>query len=90
MTERVNVMNMVQRTVRVTRNGQVTIPKAVRDQFMVKEGDMVAFEVKDGRVILHFVDPEPISPADAEAIKRGLEQLLRGEFIEYEEGMYRD
>lgn len=77
-------------TVKVTRNGQVTIPKAVREQFRVKEGDTVSFEVKDGRVMMHFLDPEPISPEDAEAIKRGLEQLLRGDSIEYRSGMYRD
>lgn len=81
---------VVQTKARVTRNGQVTIPKAIRDQFKVKEGDTVIFEVKDGSVGLIFVDPNPLSPEDAKAIRRGLEQLLRGDAVEYTDGMYED
>jgi len=37
----------------VTRKGQVTIPKAVRDRLNLKPGSAVAFELTpDGRVIL--------------------------------------
>lgn len=84
------VPEVVQTKARVTRNGQVTIPKAIRDQFTVKEGDTVVFEVKEGRVSLIFVDPDPLSPEDAKAIRHGLEQLLRGDAVEYTDGMYED
>ena len=36
----------------VTKKGQVTIPKPVRDRFHIKEGDSLPFEVKDDVLIL--------------------------------------
>ncbi len=36
----------------VTKKGQVTIPKPVRDRFHIKEGDSLQFEVKDNVLIL--------------------------------------
>jgi AbrB family looped-hinge helix DNA binding protein len=36
----------------VTKKGQVTIPKPVRDHFHIKEGDSLQFEVKDNVLIL--------------------------------------
>ncbi len=36
----------------VTKKGQVTIPKPVRDRFHIKEGDSLHFEVKDNVLIL--------------------------------------
>lgn len=42
----------------ITSKGQITIPKAVRDELGVCEGDRVAFRVlEDGRVV---VEPETI------------------------------
>jgi AbrB family looped-hinge helix DNA binding protein len=40
-------------SVRVTRKGQVTIPKQVRDRLNIKAGTAVEFELaSDGRVVL--------------------------------------
>lgn len=36
----------------ITRKGQVTIPKAVRDQVDLQVGDRVHFVVRDGEVVL--------------------------------------
>lgn len=36
----------------VTKKGQVTIPKPVRDRFHIKEGDSLHFEVRDGMLVL--------------------------------------
>jgi antitoxin PrlF len=36
----------------VTKKGQVTIPKPVRDRLHIKEGDSLYFEVKDNVLIL--------------------------------------
>jgi antitoxin PrlF len=36
----------------VTKKGQVTIPKPVRDRLHIKEGDSLQFEVKDDVLIL--------------------------------------
>ena len=42
----------------LTSKGQVTIPKAVRDELGLKEGDRIAFRVlEDGTVI---VEPETV------------------------------
>lgn len=45
-------------TATVTSKGQITIPKVVRDELGLREGDRVAFRVlEDGRVV---VEPETI------------------------------
>lgn len=36
----------------VTKKGQVTIPKPFRDKLRIKEGDSLAFEVKDNVLLL--------------------------------------
>ena len=42
----------------VTSKGQITIPKAVRDELGLREGDRVAFRIlDDGRVV---VEPETV------------------------------
>ena len=46
----------------LTSKGQVTIPKAVRDELGLREGDRVAFRVlEDGTVV---VEPETIDLSD--------------------------
>ena len=48
----------------ITSKGQITIPKAVRDELGLREGDRVAFRVlEDGKVI---VEPETIDLLDLE------------------------
>jgi AbrB family looped-hinge helix DNA binding protein len=50
----------------ITSKGQITIPKAVRDQLGLREGDRVAFRVVgDGRVV---VEPETIDLLDLAGI----------------------
>ena len=50
----------------ITSKGQITIPKAVRDELGLREGDRVAFRVaSDGRVV---VEPETIDLLDLEGI----------------------
>ncbi len=39
----------------VTRKGQVTIPKPIRDQMGVQVGDRVSFVVREGEVVLKIV-----------------------------------
>ncbi len=36
----------------VTKKGQITIPKPVRDQLHIREGDSLHFEVQDGVLVL--------------------------------------
>lgn len=43
-------------SVTVTRNGQVTIPKVVRDRLGIKPGSKVVFELgQDGRIFLRRI-----------------------------------
>jgi AbrB family looped-hinge helix DNA binding protein len=50
----------------VTSKGQITIPKAVRDELGLREGDRVAFRVlEDGTVV---VEPETINLLDLSGV----------------------
>jgi AbrB family looped-hinge helix DNA binding protein len=52
----------------VTSKGQVTIPKAVRDELGLTEGDRVAFRVlEDGTVV---VEPETVELRDLKGALR--------------------
>ena len=41
----------------VTTKGQVTIPKAIRDQMGIRPNDKVDFILEDGRVVLRTLKP---------------------------------
>ena len=56
--------------VRVTSKGQATIPKAIRDRCGIRSGDLVAFTVEGGRVVLRKVE------AGEDAYLKGLEDTL--------------
>lgn len=48
----------------ITSKGQITIPKAVRDELGLREGDRVAFRVlDDGKVV---VEPETVDLLELE------------------------
>lgn len=50
----------------LTSKGQVTIPKAVRDELGLRVGDRVAFRIlEDGRVV---VEPETVDLLDLKGI----------------------
>ncbi len=38
--------------VRVTRKGQVTLPKKIRDMLEVREGDLLLVDVREGSIVL--------------------------------------
>jgi len=53
-------------TATVTSKGQITIPKAVRDELGITEGDRVAFRVlEDGSVV---VEPETVEILDLKGV----------------------
>jgi antitoxin PrlF len=56
--------------VKVTRKGQVTIPKLIRDCLGIKSGSKVDFEFdKDGRVFLRRVGKLSIKPSRFERMR---------------------
>lgn len=42
---------------RISSKGQITLPKEIREAAGLKPGDMVAYEVNDGVVLLRNVEP---------------------------------
>jgi antitoxin PrlF len=56
--------------VTVTRNGQVTIPKPVRDRFGIKPGSKLDFEIgDDGRAYLRTVGKRRVQPSRFELMR---------------------
>ena len=44
-------------TSKLSSQGQVTVPKAIRERLALEPGDLVAYEVVEGKVVLTRVDP---------------------------------
>jgi len=62
--------------VKVTRKGQVTIPKSLRDALRIREGDIVEVTLENGRVVLSKPGiPEPGDPVGLDEYRRLLEEL---------------
>ncbi len=56
--------------VTVTRKGQVTIPKAVRDRLGINPGSKIVFEVaEDGRAFFRRVGKTAIKPSHFERMR---------------------
>jgi AbrB family looped-hinge helix DNA binding protein len=68
---------------RVGQRRQVVIPREMLETLNIREGDFVAFaEQKNGVLIKakRLVDPDDtLTPAEAEAVRRGEAQLKRGQ-----------
>ena len=70
----------------VTRKGQVTIPKAIRDRLGVKEGEKVFFVMRGEEVILKVVKGTILdlrgsvqpsaNPEDFEKVRRSVKQTV--------------
>ncbi len=45
---------------KISSKGQVVIPKSIRDRLGLREGDRIAVEENQGRVILHKISIESI------------------------------
>ena len=70
----------------MSRNGQVTIPKAIRDRLGVKEGEKVLFVMRDQEVVLKVVkgtildlrgSVQPSAhPEDFEKIRQSVKQTV--------------
>ncbi len=42
---------------RLSAKGQITVPKEIRDLLVLKPGDLIAYEVQNGTVILRRAEP---------------------------------
>jgi len=62
---------------RVTRKGQVTIPKQVRDQIGISPGTEVAFEVSGDVAYIRKKEPQQSEEAILHRYERTLRQLMK-------------
>jgi AbrB family looped-hinge helix DNA binding protein len=61
---------------RVTRKGQVTIPKKYRDALNIREGDTICASLEGDKIVLMKSGiPEPGNPVGEEEYKRLIELL---------------
>ncbi len=70
----------------LTRKGQITIPKAIRDRLGVKEGEKVLFVMRGEEVVLKVVKGTildlrgsirpSVRPEDFEKIRRSVKQAI--------------
>lgn len=69
-------------TIKLQQRGLLTLPKKLRDSLGLEEGQILRIAEKEGRIIL-----EPQATAlDRElalAVKRGIEDIKAGRFIEF-------
>ncbi len=75
--------------VKIRTNRQVTIPKKIFDELGLREGDYVEVTRRGKTVVLKpkvLVDPDDLlTPEDEESLRRGLEEIERGETSDWEE-----
>ena len=70
---------MPREILKVTRKGQVTIPKEYRDALNIKEGDVICASLEGDRIVLMKLGvPEPGDPVGEEEYE-GLIKLLEEE-----------
>ncbi|MEM3384827.1 MAG: AbrB/MazE/SpoVT family DNA-binding domain-containing protein [Nitrososphaeria archaeon] len=61
---------------KVTRKGQITIPKQYRDLLGIKDGDLVSIQFNDNRIIISKIGiPEPGQPIGEKRFKEIISQL---------------
>jgi len=85
----------VEAVAKLTSNGQVTVPKAVRDALGLKEGDAVIFRVEGNRAVLART-PDTLTLAETvrvPAVKRSIawdEVIRRTRPLELQTAVDRD
>lgn len=66
------------KAVKVTRKGQVTIPKSIREMLEIREGDLLLVDVENGRIVLVKGEiPPPGEPVGEEEYRKLIEELDR-------------
>jgi AbrB family looped-hinge helix DNA binding protein len=80
-------MSNVAKLVRLTTNNQVAIPTAIVRHLNLQKGSYLAVEERNHKVVLtpkRVVDEEDFSMYE-KIIKRGREQVAKGELVDWEE-----
>ena len=62
--------------VKVTRKGQITIPKEIRDALGITEGDYVLVRIEGDRIVIEKpVPPEPGKPIGSDEYRELIREL---------------
>ncbi len=67
--------------VKVTRKGQTTVPKWIREKMRIREGDLLLVELREGEIVLRPIPKlEELSGVDAgygyvEDVKREVDRM---------------
>jgi AbrB family looped-hinge helix DNA binding protein len=86
-------------TTRITRNGQVFIPKRFREEYGLEPGDEVVWSDSDEGIIVRKANresargmliPDDTSPEKREEVAQELERRLREQRAELEEELLED
>jgi AbrB family looped-hinge helix DNA binding protein len=88
---------------RLTRQGQITVPKAIRDALGARPGDDIEFISRDGALVLELrkrrsvldfagiaADVAHRIPSDAEELDRVIEQGMAAAAVERDRRVRRD
>jgi len=59
---------------RLSTKGQITVPKEIRDILKLEPGDMVAYELRNGTVVLKRVEPQSLATEFHEALSTTLDE----------------
>lgn len=75
--------------VKIRTNRQVTIPKEIFDELGLEEGEYVEVSRSKNHIVIKpkkLVDADDVlSPEEEEIVKKGIEQIRRGEHVSWEE-----
>jgi len=62
--------------VKVTRKGQITLPKEIRDKLSIREGDYLEITLQGDKIIIKKVEPPvPGEPVGEERYREIIKQL---------------
>ncbi len=62
--------------VKVTRKGQITLPKEIRDKLSIREGDYLEITLQGDKIIIKKVEhPVPGEPVGEERYREIIKQL---------------
>ena len=62
--------------VKVTRKGQITLPKEIRDKLSIKEGDYLEVVLQGDRIVLRRLEyPTPGEPVGEERFREIIREL---------------
>lgn len=70
-------------TIKLQQRGLLTLPKKIRDSLGISEGQVLQINEEGGKIILTPQVTNSLSAELANDIRQGLEDIKKGNFIEF-------